>query len=72
MIAVWVEHQLVDHTDSQSALHHGQDGIVVADLIPNVGFLLKMVQEFGDLIVLLLLQVDEVLAGQPLKLCGLH
>ena len=62
----------MDHADSQSALHHGQDGIVVADLIPNVGFLLKMVQEFGDLIVLLLLQVDEVLAGQPLKLCGLH
>ena len=51
MIAVWVEHQLMDHADPQSALHHGQDGIIVADLIPDVGFLLKMVQELGDLIV---------------------
>ena len=64
MVAVGVEHQLMDHADAQTALHHRQNGVIVADLIADVGLLLEVIQELGDLVVLLLLQIDEVLVGQ--------
>ena len=31
-VAVGVEHKLMDHADAQSALHHGEDGVIVTVL----------------------------------------
>ncbi len=52
------------HADAQPRLHHRQDGIVVAALVANLGLLLELVQEFGNLVVLFLPHVDKVLIGQ--------
>ena len=64
VVPVGIEHQLMNHADSQAAFHHRQYGVIVADLVADVRLLLEVVQELGDFVVLLLLQIDEVLVGQ--------